>query len=287
MRKNVILILLAVIVLGTGSAYGEKDFADVYGKANKAVVLIESEDGAREGSGVIVGTTPSGTALILTAHHVVNGYGKVIVSFSGVIETYDGTVSVKFFDDTQDLAIVSVDDPPPDLETINFRKSAGKKGESIGTIGHPLGEAFTWSSGSITNLHGKYITHDAKLERGSSGGPLLDGCARMLGMNVHLIELPDEITGIDQDTLDVGGVALASNSIISIMDGWFSDTRFDKKWGVKKYCSFWQRLYKDPLFLIPEIGAAVYGIIALVTGDDVKEGEEKTFGTPPLPPGGQ
>jgi S1-C subfamily serine protease len=285
--KHGVSILLCVFVFaaGTVSVYGQEDYSDVYGKANKSVVLIDFEDGAREvGSGVIIGITRGGSALILTAHHVVNGYEEVIVSFSGIIEPYAGIVSDTFYDDAEDLAIVIVREPPQDMKVINFKKASAKKGESVGTIGHPLGEAFTWSGGSITNMHGKYLIHNAYLERGSSGGPLLDGCSRMLGMNVQLIQFPDEEKELYQDTLEGGSVALAASSIVSIMEGWFSDTRFEEKWGVKKYCSFWERLYKDPVFLVVELGTIVGGIIWQVKKNNGDDGEVKIFGEPPPPP---
>lgn len=280
-----ILLCVCIIAADAGSVYGQEDYADVYGKANKAVVLIDFEDGAREvGSGVIIGITRGGSALILTAHHVVNGYEEVSVSFSGSIEPHAGIVSDTYFDDAADLAIVIVREPPQDLKTINFKKASAKKGEGVGTIGHPLGEAFTWTSGSITNMHGKYLIHNAHLERGSSGGPLLDGCSRMLGMNVQLIQFPDEEKELYQDTLEGGSVALAASSIVSIMEGWFSDTRFKEQWGVKKYCSFWERLYKDPVFLVVEVGAVVGGIIWQVKQDNGDGVEDRIFGEPPPPP---
>jgi S1-C subfamily serine protease len=274
------LVAVCFVFTFTGQAHCAEDFSKVYGKADEAVVLIDFEDGGREvGSGVIVGITESGSALILTAYHVVEGYERVLIYFTGAIEPYDGTVHDVFLDETQDLAVVTVQHPPPGLDVIRFRESAGKKGERIGTIGHPMGEFYTWSDGNITNIHGKYVTHNARLEPGHSGGPVLDKCCRMLGMNVEVIVLPEE--GFEHGDEEGAGIALGASSIVSVMEGWFADIRFKEKWQVKKYCSFWQRLYKDPVFVVVE-GLVAGGIAYVVIPKP--NGEDKIFGEPPQPP---
>ncbi len=287
------LHLISLMLLAAGSGQfvaAQEDFSKVYEKANQAVVLIDFEDGAREvGSGVVVGVTKSGAVLILTANHVVEGYEEVYVSFAGDVEQHrSGTVSETLFSEAEDMAMVVVQDPPSGVEVISLRESPGKKGESVGTIGHPLGEAFTWSNGSISNIHGKYIVHDARLKRGSSGGPLLDDCSRLLGMNVHIIEVPEDDSGQSTDIPEGTSIALAASSIASLLDGWFADTRFEEKWSYKKYCSFWERLYKQPVILVGEAILAAGGIYLLVTsGDDGNGPVEATFGEPPDPPNGR
>jgi len=284
------LAWLWMCVLGT--THGADDLSKVYGKANKAVVLIDFKDGVREvGSGVIVGIVPGGAALILTANHVVQGYQEVRISFAGVIDKqYVGKVSRTLVADVDDLAIIVVPKPPPDLEMISFRQSVAQKGETVGTIGHPQGEAYTWSDGAIKNIFGKYIIHSAELAVGSSGGPLLDTCGRMLGMNVQLIQrpvssdAPNEPKEAVEDSLEVGsGVTLASGSILAIIDGWFSQIPLNEKWEVKKYCSFWEKARKDPKFIATEVGL-IGGIVYLVAR---KREVEIFFGEPPGPPSGQ
>ncbi|UCG50928.1 MAG: trypsin-like peptidase domain-containing protein [Candidatus Latescibacterota bacterium] len=292
MRGPGALHFVAFMLLTAGvakTAAAQEDFSSVYEKVSNAVVLIDFEDGAREvGSGVIVGVTVSGQALILTANHVVEGYDEVIVSFSGgVEESHVGKVSVDLYSDTEDMAVIVVQDPPGEIDVICFRESPGKKGESVGTIGHPLGEAFTWSNGSITNVHGKYVIHDARLQRGSSGGPLLDDCSRLLGMNVQLIHT-ESADSVPEAELTAGtGVAIGSTSIASVLDGWFADTRLKKKWKFKKYCSFWQRLSKQPAVLAVEAVVLVGGVVLLWPTGDNGNGPEPEFGDPPDPPSGQ
>jgi S1-C subfamily serine protease len=290
MRSSWALYLVGVLLLtawAVNVAVAQTDFSDVYAEASKAVVLIDFEDGAREvGSGVIVGVTESGSVLILTANHVVDGYDNVNVSFAGGVERRVGKVSVDLYSDAEDMAIVVVQDPPEGIDVIRFRESPGKKGESVGTIGHPLGEAFTWSNGSITNIHGKYVVHDARLQRGSSGGPLLDDCSRLLGMNVQLIQTQDADSVPETDIAGTS-VATGVTAIASVLDGWFADTRFKDKWKFQKYCSFWQRLYKQPAMWVVEVVAIVGGVYLFWPSDDVNPDPDPEFGEPPGPPSGQ
>lgn len=268
-------------VAGATRAAGDEDLSGTYDRVNEAVVLIDFEDATRQvGSGVIVGITEGGDALVLTADHVVEGYDEVRVRFAGDAgPARPATVSQDWYSDL-DLAVVVVPDVPPGVKVIRFRQSAGEKGERVGAIGHPQDETFTWSEGTISNVRGNYVFHDARLERGSSGGPLLDGCGRLLGLNVQL-RVGEDDTPAAQDEDPGTGIALAATSIASVLDGWLADTRLSKKWSFQKYCSWKQRLYKQPLVLVGEVGAVV-GLIFLLKPpppDDV-------FGAPPDPPAG-
>jgi S1-C subfamily serine protease len=260
------------------SAFSQEDLSGVYGEVNKSVVIIKVADENREpGSGVIIGITLGGSAIILTARHVIQDYQEAAVSFSGVIENSSGKVEDYTISENYDIAFVSVPNPPKDLEVINFRESVASKGDNIGAIGHPEGYKYTWSEGSIANIFGDYIYHTAELKKGSSGGPLLDECGRMIGMNVKI-----RTDSAAQDTVEKGkGLALSSASIISVMNGLFSETKFEEKWEYKKYCSFWEKLYKDPFYIGGEV-VGLAGIILLLTRS--KPVPEPTFGLPPNPP---
>lgn len=289
MNKSVLFCLSMSSLFGciTIEAYGQEDFSNVYGKVNNSVVLIEFADQAREvGSGVVIGVTSRGLAIILTANHVVKGYERVIVSFSGIIDQqYPGRIHQDFIDDADDLALVYVQNAPSSLELISFRPSEAKKGERVGTIGHPQDEVYTWTDGAINNIFGKYIRHSAELQVGSSGGPLLDACGRMLGMNVQVIVPPepqteDELPAV-QDSLEVGSsVTLAAKSVLSVIEGWFSAIEHKEKWKLKKYCSFRSRLIQDPKLVALWVGGLVGGITLWVTRNG---NGAATFGGPPGP----
>ena len=298
MRKWTLISIAALMLSAASSrkAFCEQDFSTTYAKANGSVVLIDFKDGARQvGSGVVVGVTTYGAVLILTANHVVKGYDICLVSFSGRIEQYIGRVSSALTTERDDLAIVVVKKPPAGLEMVTFAASAARKGKRVGTIGHPQGEPYTWSEGAIKNIFlGKYILHDAKLDVGSSGGPLLDPCGRMLGMNVELHEKPSSTEELDEeskavlDTVQAGDSAtLASGSILPILENWLSEVPLKEKWKVKRYCSFLEKMYKHPVYITVEAIGVGIGIVGWSNDWWRRNGNGNglpVFGEPPGPP---
>jgi S1-C subfamily serine protease len=66
-------------------------------------------------------------------------------------------------------------------------------GDKVFAVGHPFGIRFTTTSGIISN-HGHningldYIQHDAALNPGNSGGPLLDESGLVIGINTFIIK---------------------------------------------------------------------------------------------------
>ncbi len=298
MQRSGILFfrVFLLFILSSRIAYSQEDFTKVYSSVNRSVVVIDFEDHVREvGSGVIVGLLPSGSALILTANHVVKDYNEVIVSFAGLLEeTYTGVVSQTLNSELDDLALIVVQKPPTNLAVIQFKKSIPRKGTKVGTIGHPQSETYTWTDGSINNIFGKYLLHNAPLDVGSSGGPLLDTCGRLLGMNVQIIlppeKPPEDLAEAEQDTIfKVGSsITLSSTAIVPIIEGWFADIQFKEKWQFKKYCSTLDRMKRKPLYLFAE-GAVIVGTGYLIgckqkwwCSDDIVP---PIFGTPTGPPG--
>lgn len=294
-KSPLLFILMTIFLVDNSMLFSQSDLSEVYGEVNKSIVIIKVTDENREvGSGEIIGITMQGSAIILTARHVVaknkeEVYDTVTVTFSGVQNNYTGIVSDEKIPPIYDMALVIVSNPPKDVEIINFREETAFKGENVGTIGHPQGETYTWSQGVISNIYGDYIRHTAELNIGSSGGPLLDDCGRMLGMNVQIVtpqkveEVGDTETEVLQDTLETGtSITLSSGTIISVMNGLFKDTSFEEKWEYKKYCSFWEKLYKNPFYLIGE--AAVIGTVIYLVIPKPTPTPEPTFGSPPNPP---
>src|SRR5207253_222234 len=116
----------------------------------------------------------------LTTHHVIDGAGKVIVTFA------DGRVlsgSVAGGDDETDVAVIKVDGK--DFQAAEFADSDQLKvGQPVLAIGNPLGlpGGPTVTSGVISSLRRNLsfgpgdglpvIQTDAAVNPGNSGGPL-------------------------------------------------------------------------------------------------------------------
>ena len=182
---------------------------DVVERAGPAVVAIEigagrgSQGGA--GSGFVV--TPDG--YVMTNSHVVSGARAIRVK-TPAGETAEAQVVGD--DPATDLAVIRVDAAalatssrgspgaaPPGVSYLPVDgELAPRVGQLAVAIGNPLGFESTVSTGVVSalgrSLRGKgnrlidgVIQHTAPLNPGSSGGPLLDGAGRVIGVNTAII----------------------------------------------------------------------------------------------------
>lgn len=168
---------------------------DVVDRTGAAVVSI-SVGGLRGGAGSGFVVTPDG--YIMTNSHVVSNQRSIRVRTQAG-ETVDAQVMGD--DPATDLALVRVDStalgtPVPFLAVDGDRTP--RVGQLAVAIGNPLGFESTVSTGVVSalgrSLRGKggrlidnVIQHTAPLNPGNSGGPLLDGRGRVLGVNTAII----------------------------------------------------------------------------------------------------
>jgi S1-C subfamily serine protease len=202
-------------VLGSGL----EDFAPeertnilVYEKANKSVVHITTKSAQREllflevpSEGAGSGSVLDKTGHVLTNYHVVEGANEIHVTLQSG-ESYEGNVIG--FDPPNDMAVVKINAPAEELVPIELGDSSRLKvGQIVYAIGNPFGLERTMTTGIISSLNrslpGKagrnmksMIQLDAALNRGNSGGPLLDTHGRLIGMNTAIASSTGENTGV-------------------------------------------------------------------------------------------
>jgi S1-C subfamily serine protease len=165
--------------------------AVVYQQILPSLVQIEtrgpaaSGDGSGFGTGVIV----NAMGAILTAHHVVDGATTIRLAF------VDGTRStgrIVSADPANDIAVLLPDRPPRPIVPAVLG-GAGQIGDEAFAVGHPLGFVGSLTSGVISGLDrtveapgGRLlrglIQFDAAVNRGSSGGPLLNRGGQVVGI---------------------------------------------------------------------------------------------------------
>jgi len=181
---------------------------DVVERAGPAVVSIEvggrlrgtkiKVPGGGAGSGFVV--TPDG--YVMTNSHVVSGQRDIRVR-TPAGETVEGHLAGD--DPATDLALVRVEASAlvaSPADTVAYlpidATNVSRVGQLAVAIGNPLGFESTVSTGVISahgrSLRGKagrlidgVIQHTAPLNPGNSGGPLLDGRGRVLGVNTAII----------------------------------------------------------------------------------------------------
>ena len=125
---------------------------------------------------------------IITNEHVVRGNREVIIA-GALVERQ--LVPVSFTDQHHDLALLRFyDEKMPQLPLKSSNKV--KEGDKVLAIGHPFGLRFSTTSGIISNttftdrgIH--YYQHDAALNPGNSGGPLVNDKGQVIGVNTFVL----------------------------------------------------------------------------------------------------
>jgi putative serine protease PepD len=140
--------------------------------------------GEFSGSGFMLDPSAVGASgignVIVTNHHVVEGCldGNLPeVSVNGVAVS----ARVLDFDVTNDLAILTADIDVPALQA----STSPVAGEWVLVAGSPLGVDGTVTFGTVTNLlpDEAWITTDAAISPGNSGGPLTNNRGQVIGVN--------------------------------------------------------------------------------------------------------
>src|SRR5437762_7297267 len=150
------------------------------------------------GSGFIV--SPKG--YILTNEHVVEGSSRIIIGLQSG-EKYRGRVVG--VDEETDVAVVKID-APHDLPTVTLGDSnAAQVGDWVLAMGSLFGLDQTVTAGIIskkeretpffTNFQ-RFLQTDAAINRGNSGGPLVNMRGEVIGMNSQIATSTGDYNGI-------------------------------------------------------------------------------------------
>ncbi len=144
------------------------------------------------GSGVIIDKS----GLIVTNNHVINGATKIKIILSDRREYIADLVgtTVKY-----DIALLKIRDLPRN-KTLHFLPFARSENVQVGdfviAIGDPFGLGQTVTSGIVSSAHRSglspngspsvYIQTDASINRGNSGGALVNTSGEFIGMNTFI-----------------------------------------------------------------------------------------------------
>jgi serine protease Do len=150
------------------------------------------------GSGFIV--NPKG--YILTNYHVVEDAARITVGLQSG-EKYRGTVVG--FDPETDVAVIKID-TAKDLPTVTLGDSnASQVGDWVLAMGSPFGLDQTVTAGIISkkerespyfNVFQRFLQTDAAINRGNSGGPLVNMRGEVIGMNSQIATSTGDYNGI-------------------------------------------------------------------------------------------
>ncbi|MFL2660084.1 MAG: Do family serine endopeptidase [Alphaproteobacteria bacterium] len=130
---------------------------------------------------------------VLTNHHVIYRADKVKVVLQDGTE-YDA--DIKGTDPLTDLAVLKLKNVKKKLPVLSFGDSdKSEVGDWVIAIGNPLGLGGSVTKGIISargrniqsGLYDDYIQTDAPINRGNSGGPLINMQAKVIGINTIII----------------------------------------------------------------------------------------------------
>jgi serine protease Do len=162
----------------------------------------------RPARGVGSGFVIDRAGYILTNQHVIDGATRITVGLASGEKFRGKVIGV---DQETDLAVIKIE-AGRDLPTMKFGDSnATQVGDWVLAIGSPFGLEQTVTAGIISkkerdsqfNTFQRFLQTDAAINRGNSGGPLVNMHGEAIGVNSQIATLTGDYSGI--------GFALPSN----------------------------------------------------------------------------
>lgn len=153
------------------------DAESLYSECGSYTVEINTDSSL--GSGFFIGNN-----MVVTNYHVIKGADKITVKTSDNKEHPVNMIMA--YDEALDLAILEVDYKTDGLA---ISRDQVKVGQTIYTLGSPLGLTGTMSKGMISTASRvmedgvDYIQIDAAISPGNSGGPLVNEFGEVIGIN--------------------------------------------------------------------------------------------------------
>ena len=200
---------LAVLAAAPAAGQGDISAREIYQRVGPGVVLIMAV--GQGGSGELgTGSIIDEQGHVLTNAHVVvrsdaaQPYSSIRVYLKPAKLTGDPqtdltnplAAKVVTWDRALDLALLQIEGNPGRLSVVPFGDAAAvQAGDPVVAIGHPeQGGLWTLTQGVVSTVvanlggvQGKNVFQtDASINRGNSGGPLLDGHGAMIGVNTSM-----------------------------------------------------------------------------------------------------
>ena len=204
------------LIWSTAATGKELSPREIYEQASPAVVMVMGyADGGRKGSGG-TGSIIQSDGLVLTNAHVVieEQTGKPFARLSVFLKPSRVTgesksdlsrmvrAKIVAYSQSLDLALLKLDGVTEALPVVDVSESGRARiGDRVVAIGHPeQGGLWTLTTGVISaevdnfnGVKGKHVFQtETGLNRGNSGGPLLDGEGRMIGVNTAIARVASD-----------------------------------------------------------------------------------------------
>lgn len=129
--------------------------------------------------------------IIVTNEHVIRDNKAVVVEGRKLERQLCNVIHL---DVKYDIALLLMKDEAIDVPDVNIASyNENNIGDRVYAVGHPLGRDFSSTMGIISSLDYDFaglpfIQHDASLNPGNSGGPLLSELGDIIGINTFIIK---------------------------------------------------------------------------------------------------
>ena len=198
-------------------------FRDFFGQPFRGIPPERRERSL--GSGVIV--SQNGT--ILTNYHVVAEADEILVTLT---DDREFNAKVVGSDPQSDVAVIRLEETPPNLEPLPFGDSSQlRMGDIVLAIGNPFGLAHTVTMGIVSATgranvgiadYEDFIQTDAAINPGNSGGALVNLKGEFIGINTAIVSRTGGYQGI--------GFAIPSNMAQSVMESLIEHGKVVRGW---------------------------------------------------------
>lgn len=214
------LVLIMSIFLWTSvseASHDHKDFIDVVEQTRKAIVVVS----VKQNDTIVISSNPLekylnpeeekkekkenpfdgfGTGFvvqgkhIITNNHVIDNNKRVIITFEHDPVMYEANVIAT--DPMTDIAVLELVNPSrlDDITPLKWSAHKVVPGQDVWAIGHPLGMSYTVSKGIVSHTKRRvnngwqgFIQTDVSINRGNSGGPLLNMEGEVIGVNTLIM----------------------------------------------------------------------------------------------------
>lgn len=208
MRLKTAVLLLALWFTPAFAFHDQKiDHEFLVELARDAVLVVTSVDAEGKGgfgSGVLI----SGDGLFVTNYHVIHRGVKIKCFFYDEDDPKSYEAEIIGIDPAADLAVLKLK-LKEGMEPLTHLQIEGdlediKVGEPVISIGHLLGLDWTVTTGNVSHvnrrnyitLYVKMLQHSAPINKGNSGGPVINAEGKIIGINTTVRMAGNSTVGV-------------------------------------------------------------------------------------------
>jgi len=140
---------------------------------------------------------------IITNYHCIHNQKYIRIFYWDENDWEQHEVSILGRDPLADLALLEVTDKELPVPFLKFAEGELKTGDEVFAVGHPMGMTWTVTKGILSNTdrfarhpYVKAVQTDAAINKGNSGGPLLNMKGEIVAINSLMISKVNENAGL-------------------------------------------------------------------------------------------